>query len=167
MGQLYHKNLTLMNAEAICYCWTILNVTQPSYGWTRSLFVPDLSHGGLPVAASNQLRVFGAYSRRIRRGMTRLGLQCGDKDLLATAFAGPEGATLVLLNRGPTPCRADIRGLSGWKELELADPYHENTVQPAPGRGAGGPRFAGYPNHRPARPPAGELVATASAPASG
>lgn len=132
LGQLYHKNLTLMNAQAVCYCWTILNVVEPSYGWTRSLFVPDLTHGGWPVASSNQLRVFGAYSRRIRRGMTRLGLETADKDLLAAAFQGTAGATVVFLNRGAAPCRVNLQGLSGWTEMELTDPYHENTVQAAP-----------------------------------
>jgi hypothetical protein len=132
LGQLYHKNLTMMNAEAICYCWTLLNVVQPSYGWTRALAVPDLTHGGMPVASSNQLRVFGAFSRRIRRGMTRLGVAGGEKDLLVAAFQGAGGATVVLLNRGTAPCRVSIQGLDGFRELELTDPYHENAVQPAP-----------------------------------
>ena len=132
LGQLYHKNLALLNAEAICYCWTILNVAQPSYGWTRALFVPELTRGGVPVPSSNQLRVFGAFSRRVRRGMTRLGVENGDKDLLVVAFQGAEGATVVLLNRGPAPCRVSIQGLAGFTEMELADPYHENAVQPAP-----------------------------------
>jgi hypothetical protein len=131
LGQLYHKNLTLMNAEAICYCWTLLNVVQPSYGWTRALAVPDLTHGGVPVASSNQLRVFGAFSRRVRRGMTRLGAVSGQKELLVTAFQGAAGATVLLLNRGTAPCRVTIEGLGGFREMELVDPYHENAVQPA------------------------------------
>jgi hypothetical protein len=132
LGQLYHKNLAMMNAEAICYCWTILNVVQPSYGWTRSLFVPDLTHGGVPVPSSNQLRVFGAFSRRIRRGMTRIGAESSSRDLLVTAFQGADGTTVVLLNRATAPCRVSLQGLSGFKEMELADPYHENTTGPAP-----------------------------------
>lgn len=132
LGQLYHKNLALMNAEAICYCWTLLNAVQPSYGWTRTLFVPDLSHGGVPVAASHQLRVFGAFSRRVCRGMTRIGADSSDKDLLATAFQGAEGATVVLLNRGVTPCRVSLQGLEAFREMEVVDLYHENAVQPAP-----------------------------------
>jgi O-glycosyl hydrolase len=132
LGELYHKNLAMMDAQAICYCWTLLNVVQPSYGWTRSLCVPDVSRGGVPVASSNQLRVFGAFSRRIKRGMARIEAQCTDKDLLATAFQGSDGATIVLLNRGTSPCRVSIQGLSGLKEMEVADPYHENEMQPAP-----------------------------------
>jgi hypothetical protein len=61
MGQLYHKNLVLTDAAAVCYCWTLLNVVQPSFGWTRTLTVPDRLHGFVPVAPSHQLRVFGAY----------------------------------------------------------------------------------------------------------
>lgn len=132
LGQLYHKNLALMNAEAICYCWTLLNVVQPSYGWTRTLFVPDLTRGGVPVPSSNQLRVFGAFSRRVKRGMTRVAVESDDHDLLATAFTGTAGATVVLLNRGTVPCRVNVQGLGDFKEMELTDPYHENAVQPAP-----------------------------------
>ena len=100
MGQLYHKNLTIADAAAICYCWTLLNVVEPSYGKTRSLFVPDKSDGFVPVASSNQLRVFGAYSRRIREGMVRVETEVFENDLLATAFNSDGGGlTLVLLNR--------------------------------------------------------------------
>lgn len=133
LGQLYHKNLALMNAEAICYCWTILSVAQPSFGWTRTLFVPDLTRGGVPVPSSNQLRVFGAFTRRVKRGMTRVAAESGDRDLLATAFTGPQGATVALLNRGLAPCTVNLKGLGEFKEMELTDPYHENTIRPAPG----------------------------------
>src|ERR1035441_8943101 len=44
MGQLYHKVLTHLDACGVMYCWTLLNVVQPSYGWTRTLFVPDPEH---------------------------------------------------------------------------------------------------------------------------
>lgn len=132
MGQLYHKNLAQLDAVALCYCWTLLNVTQPSYGATRSLFVPDPLHGFVPAPSSAQLRVFGAFSRRLKRGMTRLEAATDDKDLLATAFADADGATVVLLNRGLTRCTTSIDGLAGFKEMEIVDPYHENAVSPAP-----------------------------------
>ena len=48
MGQLYHKLLTGLDACGAMYCWTLLNVTQPSYGWTRTLMVPDPEHGFVP-----------------------------------------------------------------------------------------------------------------------
>jgi hypothetical protein len=59
MGQLYHKVLTQLDACGVMYCWTLLNVVQPSYGWTRTLLVPDPEHGLKPVASSHQLRIFG------------------------------------------------------------------------------------------------------------
>jgi O-glycosyl hydrolase len=134
MGQLYHKNLVLTDAVAICYCWTLLNVVQPSYGWTRSLCVPDASHGFMPVASSDQLRVFGAYSRRIREGMVRVEAETDANDLLVSAFAGKNHAgTVVILNRSMKPRRLRVC----WPEvtsteIELVDPYHENDVQKAP-----------------------------------
>jgi O-glycosyl hydrolase len=134
MGQLYHKNLTLADAVAICYCWTILNVVQPSYGWTRSLCVPDRAGGFVPVASSHQLRVFGAYSRRIQEGMTRVAATSSDPDLLASAFGNDRGVqTVVLLNRSTLPQRVRIEGAaSGFAETELVDPYHANEIRPAP-----------------------------------
>ena len=87
MGQLYHKNLVLADASAVCYCWTLLNVVQPSFGWTRTLTVPDRSHGFVPVATSHQLRVFGAFSRRVHEGMTRIEARTDVNDLMVSAFA--------------------------------------------------------------------------------
>jgi O-glycosyl hydrolase len=140
MGQLYHKNLVLADAVAVCYCWTLLNVVQPSYGWTRSLFVPDREHGFVPAASSNQLRVFGAYSRRIREGMVRVEAKTDANDLLVSAFAADDGAgTAVILNRSTKPRRARL----SWpdvvfNEMELVDPYHENDVREAPAARADG-----------------------------
>jgi hypothetical protein len=131
MGQLYHKNLVLTDAVAICYCWTLLNVVQPSYGWTRSLCVPDREHGFVPAASSHQLRVFGAYSRRIRAGMVRVTATSGDDDLLVCAFKGAgSAATVVLLNRGTAPKQARILwpGVV-FSEIEVADPYHQNETR--------------------------------------
>jgi O-glycosyl hydrolase len=134
MGQLYHKNLTLANACAIVYCWLLLNVEQPSFGWTRSLFVPDPARGFLPVTSSYQARVFGAYSRRIRAGMVRVEAQASNPDLLATAFMANNGArTLVLLNRSLAPQRVRIHWEGKpFRFLEWASPYEENTESPAP-----------------------------------
>jgi hypothetical protein len=134
MGQLYHKNLTLANASALIYCWLLLNVEQPSFGWTRSLFVPDPARGFLPVTSSYQARVFGAYSRRIRAGMVRVEAQASNTDLLPTAFTGKNGArTLVLLNRFLAPQRVRIHWQGKpFRFLEWASPYEENTVSPAP-----------------------------------
>ncbi len=140
MGQLYHKNLVLTNAAAVCYCWTLLNVVQPSFGWTRTLTVPDRSHGFVPVAPSHQLRVFGAYSRRIREGMVRVEARTDANDLLVSAFAGkPNTGTVVLLNRSTRPRRVrTIWPGVNLREIELVDPYHENEVRTAPSPAAKG-----------------------------
>jgi hypothetical protein len=134
MGQLYHKNLTLADAAGIMYCWTLLNVEQPSYGWTRTLMVPDAEHGSFPVAPSHQLRVFGAYSRRVREGMTRVEAASSDPGLLVTAFVGPGGArTLVMLNRALAPRKIAIAWPgAAFRYLETAGPREENAVRPAP-----------------------------------
>ncbi len=137
MGQLYHKNLAITDATAICYCWTLLNVVQPSYGWTRSLCVPDREQGFVPAASSHQLRIFGAYSRRIREGMMRVTATSTDDDLLVCAFEGKDsGATVVLLNRSVAPKRVKVL----WPgvvflELEVADPYHQNEARQVDGAG--------------------------------
>ena len=61
MGQLYHKNLTIVDATAIAYCWLLLNVEQPSYGMTRSLLGAGLLRrrraAGLVGAASGAGRL--------------------------------------------------------------------------------------------------------------
>jgi len=134
MGQLYHKNLTLVDASAIMYCWTLLNVEQPSYGWTRTLMVPDAEHGFVPAATSHQLRVFGAYSRRVREGMTRVEAASSDAHVLATAFEGENGArTVVLLNRSLAPQMVTVAWPGKpFRYLETASPQVENTVAPAP-----------------------------------
>ncbi len=134
MGQLYHKNLTLTDAAAICYCWSLLNVVQPSYGATRSLCVPDASIGYRPVASSHQLRVFGAYSRRVREGMVRVEAASAHPDVLATAFVGAnETATVIILNRSPRSQEVRVEGLGiSLRDAELADPYHANETVARP-----------------------------------
>ncbi|MHC4754694.1 MAG: glycoside hydrolase family 30 beta sandwich domain-containing protein [Planctomycetota bacterium] len=134
MGELYHKNLVLTDASAICYCWTLLNVVQPSYGWTRTLFVPDRSHGFVPVASSHQLRVFGAFSRRIREGMVRVEAESSVQDLLVSAFIDTDStATLIMLNRSTKPRMVRIAWPRGiFKEIERVDPYNQNNVKAIP-----------------------------------
>ncbi len=141
MGQLYHKNLVLTDAAAILYCWTIVDVEQPSYGWTRSLFVTDRTLGFIPVPGSHQLRVYGAYSRRIRQGMVRVAAVSEDKDLLVSAFdsAGDE-RTVVVLNRSSRPKRVSLvwpGARFDW--LEVVDQYNQNDVRNAPAPDAEGP----------------------------
>ena len=45
VAQLYAKNLTELDAEALMYCWLLLDVEQPSFGGSRSLLVPDRTRG--------------------------------------------------------------------------------------------------------------------------
>jgi len=134
MGQLYHKVLTQLHACGVMYCWTLLNVVQPSYGWTRTLLVPDAEHGMRPVASSHQLRIFGAYSRRVRAGMRRVNAVTSDGHLLATAFYGAGGErTVILLNRSvATQMVAVSWHGAGFRYMETADPRQENSVEPAP-----------------------------------
>ena len=135
MAQLYHKNLTIADAVALVYCWTLLNVEQPSYGWTRSLFVPSLRHGLAPAASSHQLRTFGAYSRRVNEGMTRVETTT-DEGVLAAAFMNAKGGkTVVLLNRGGAPAQVTVEWPgAAFTSMELADPYNENTARSASGK---------------------------------
>jgi hypothetical protein len=133
MGQLYHKVLTQMDACGVMYCWTLLNVVQPSYGWTRTLLAPDPEHGLVPVASSHQLRIFGAYTRRVRAGMTRVKSVSSNPHLLATAFHGAGGeTTLILLNRSSVAQKVAVkwRG-AAFRYLETASPQRQNSVEPA------------------------------------
>jgi Glycosyl hydrolase family 30 beta sandwich domain len=117
----------------------LLNVVQPSYGWTRTLLVPDAEHGRKPAASSHQLRVFGAYTRRVRAGMQRVKAASSNANVLATAFHGPAGErTLILLNRSTEVQKVAVnwRG-AAFRYLETADPRQENSVETAP-RPAGG-----------------------------
>jgi len=131
MGQLYHKLLTQMNASGIMYCWTLLNVVQPSYGWTRTLFVPDPEHGFRPKASSHQLRIFGAYSRRVRAGMHRVQASSSNPDLLATGFKGEGGRqTLILLNRSLREQKVSIEwGAAAFNCIETTNAYLENDAK--------------------------------------
>jgi hypothetical protein len=133
MGQLYHKVLTGLDVCGILYCWTLLNVVEPSYGWTRTLMAPDAEHGLAPAATSHQLRVYGAYSRRIREGMTRVEAASSNPQLLAAAFSGNAGArTLVLLNRSAAAQRVSVTWPGGaFRYMEVVSPQQENAVEPA------------------------------------
>jgi hypothetical protein len=132
MGQLYHKVLTQLNACGVMYCWTLLNVVQPSYGWTRTLFVPDPEHGFRPRASSHQLRIFGAFSRRVRAGMRRVKAVSSNPDILVVAFQGAAGKrTLILLNRSVRAQKVSIHWPGAtFAYTETADAQCENAVNP-------------------------------------
>ncbi len=134
VGQLYHKDVTIMDAVGLLYCWVILDVEQPNFGASRSLLIPDREDGFMPVASSGQLRVLGAFSRHILSGMLRVDARSSDSDLLTSAFRGANGeATVVMLNRSAEPVHVtvDWPGVT-WRELERTSQYSENAVSAVP-----------------------------------
>jgi hypothetical protein len=131
-AQLYHKNLTELDAVAIMYCWLLLDVEQPTFGGSRSLMVPDRTRGDVPVASSFELRVLGAYSRHVLKGMKRVGADSSDGDLLTTAFADGDKATVVMVNRAATPRRVSVGGGMKWVEMERTGLSEENAVGSVP-----------------------------------
>lgn len=134
VGQLYHKNLTIMDAVGLLYCWVILDTEQPNFEASRSLLMPDKNNGEVPIPSSFQLRVLGSFSRHLRSGMQRVDAQVTNPNLLATAWRGPEGeATVVILNRGTHPEKLAVNW-SGvrWQEMETTTPYLANVVSTIP-----------------------------------
>jgi O-glycosyl hydrolase len=132
-AQLYHKNMAMMDASALIYCWTLLDVEEPSFGATRSLFVPDRSRGWTPAASSYQARVFGAFSRRLREGMVRVDAVSDRADLLVTAYEGKAGArTAIAINRSTAPLYLSLDWAGpAITTAEIVSSYEEN----APRRG--------------------------------
>jgi hypothetical protein len=131
MAQLYHKTMTILDAEAMLYCWTLLDVEEPTFGASRSLFVPDRDDGNIPKPSSYQLRTYGAFSRRLREGMVRVDAESGDPDIEVSAYEGSAGArTAIVLNRSTLPSRIQIQWPgSPFTVLEIASPYAANEVR--------------------------------------
>jgi O-glycosyl hydrolase len=128
VGQLYQKNLTELNAETLLYCWLLLDVEQPSFGGSRSLLVPDRTRGNLPVASSFELRVLGAYSRHVFKGMTRVGSGSNNPDLLTAAFEDSKRASLIVLNRSTTAQRLTVEWTGKkWSQIERTSQTLENA----------------------------------------
>ena len=130
MAQLYHKTMTILDAETLLYCWTLLDVEQPSFGASRSLFVPDHENGYVPKPSSFQLRTYGAFSRRLREGMVRVETESSDPGLLVSAYEGPAGnRTAIVINSSTAPrsIRIDWPG-SPFTVLEVSGPYAANEV---------------------------------------
>jgi len=129
VGQLYQKNLTELDAEALMYCWLLLDVEQPSFGGSRSLLVPDKTRGYLPTPSSFELRVMGAFSRHVLKGMTRVSASSQDPDLLLSAFEDSHHSTLIVLNRSTEPRRLVVDWKDKhWSELERTSQMSENIV---------------------------------------
>lgn len=133
VAQLYHKNLTELDAVALMYCWTLLDVEQPTFAGSRSLLAPDRTRGGIPEATSYELRVLGAYSRHILKGMHRVSVETGDDDLLAAAFAGDGNETLVVANRSENAREITVEGAAHpWAEMERTGMEEVNAVSAVP-----------------------------------
>jgi hypothetical protein len=131
VAQLYHKNLTELDAIALMYCWTLLDVEQPTFAGSRSLLAPDRTRAWVPAPTSFQLRVLGAYSRHILKGMKRVGVETGDPDLLATAFAAGNDESLIVINRSTTARRLAVQGAAHpWTEIERTGLEEENAASP-------------------------------------
>jgi len=132
-AELYHKNLTELDAVALMYCWLLLDVEQPTFAGSRALMAPDRSRGWIPVASSFELRVLGAHSRHILKGMQRVGTETEDNNLLTAAFADTQNTTLVMVNRATTARNVAVRGAAEpWVEMERTGPEEDNTVSSVP-----------------------------------
>ena len=129
VAQLYQKNLTELDATALMYCWLLLDVEEPTFGGSRALLVPDRTRGEIPVASSFELRVLGAFSRHVVKGMKRVEASASNPDLLTAAFDGAGKATVIVLNRSTEPQRLDVQW-SGrkWSEMERTGLYWENQT---------------------------------------
>jgi hypothetical protein len=129
VGQLYQKNLTILDAVGLMYCWLILDTEQPNFGSSRSLLIPDKTNSNMPIASSFQLRILGAYSRHILKGMTRVTATSNNSDLLTTAFEDAHHATLIVLNRSTTPQRLNIQWTGKyWTQVERTSQTAENAT---------------------------------------
>jgi hypothetical protein len=129
VAQLYQKNLTKLDATALLYCWLLLDVEQPTFGGSRSLLVPDKTRGGVAVASSFELRVLGAFSRHVVKGMKRVDAKASDSGLLTAAFEDGAKASLIVLNRSTEPEKLDVQWAGRrWTEIERTSVYSENET---------------------------------------
>lgn len=112
-ADLYHKNLTLLDACAICYCFTLLHTPERSYCFTRSLFTVDDSNGFLPVPSGFRLRTFGAFSRHILAGMIRVEVRCDTPDLLCSGYLDEQrNGCVVIINRSTVEYEIDLSSVA-------------------------------------------------------
>lgn len=135
-AQIFHKILALAEARALVVNYTLCNNVHPSFNWTRTLFTVDESRNRMPVAESFTARALIAFSRFIRKGMTRVETTSDDSDLLATVWLGAEGeGTAVLVNRGTTPAVLSLHDLPFTPRTRM-DTGHtwENYCQPLDGK---------------------------------
>lgn len=131
MGMLYHKNLVIMDASAIMYCWLLLNGPQPTFDATRSLFKVDRENNITPVPSSNQLRVFGAFSRHLLKGMKRVEVNNKNKDIFISAYQNQNQKTVIILNRSSRTQKIKLEWQgSAFNHCEITDTYSQNVEVP-------------------------------------
>lgn len=133
VGQLYQKDLTEADAEMLLYCWLLLDVEQPTFGGSRSLLVPDRSRGEIPVASSFELRVLGAFSRHVLKGMHRVETSASNSDLLTAAFTDGQRSSVIVLNRSTQAqhLQLDWQGIQ-WSQMEHTSFYVGNGESNVP-----------------------------------
>jgi hypothetical protein len=133
-AQLYHKLLSSMDAKILAYCWLLLDIEEPTFGPTRSLFVVDRGNSFEPRAAGYSLRTFTAFSRHLPEGIDRVGASSSDPGVLVDAFTSTRfGQTLILLNQSTRPKKVDWSGIPGtFLTMEIVDAYHAATLSAAP-----------------------------------
>lgn len=154
MAQQYHKTLTIADASAVCYCWLLLDVEQPNFTWSRTLFAVDRENGSVPSVPSHQLRCYGAFSRHLPTGMSRVDAASDNPQLLVSAFSGDSGKhTLVMINRATEPLvvAANWAG-ARFTNLERVSQSEPNSLEP----------FSGNPS--PIRIEPGEIVTLTDVP---
>ncbi len=133
MGQLYYQLMAVANAKSLNYCWMLLDTEQPSFNFSRSLFTVDRTHSFLPRSSGFELRIFGAFSRRLREGMVRLDVHSSDPDLQALAFRADSGAkTFIFLNRSTAPKEIALPAAETIRSVEHASLSSENAADSAP-----------------------------------
>jgi hypothetical protein len=111
------------------YCWLLLDIEEPTFGGSRSLLVPDRTRGDVPVASSFELRVLGAFSRHVLKGMKRVDSSSSNADVLTSAFEDGSNASVIVLNRSTEPQTLDIQRTDAhWVEIERTSLYAENET---------------------------------------
>ena len=76
-----------------------------------------------------ELRVLGAFSRHILKGMKRVDAKASSPDLLISAFEDGTKATMIVLNRSTEPQQLDVQWAGRrWSQIERTSLYSENEA---------------------------------------
>jgi hypothetical protein len=81
------------------------------------------------VASSFQLRVLGAYSRHVLKGMNRVEASSSDADLLTAAFTDGRRSSVIVLNRSTEARALNVQwAAQHWTQIEHTNQRQENVV---------------------------------------